>query len=61
MQRHRFDPISALFGVLFVIAALTRLIDVDLPIPWGPMAAIAVVGAGMSLLVSALRRESGDR
>jgi len=59
MQRHRFDPVSAFFGALFVLMALHRLVGDELGIrlPWGVLSAVAVIGFGVVLLVGALRRE----
>jgi hypothetical protein len=63
MQAHRFDPVSAFFGVLFVAAALNQLLDIDVDrlLPWRVFWAVVIIGSGVVLLLSALRREESDR
>jgi len=61
MRRHRFDPISFVFGVLFTVFALAGLADVALPyvfdVRWLVPSLLVVVG--LVLLVSSAR--SGGR
>lgn len=61
MKAHRFDPLSFVFGVVFVLmavaASLRDQIDWDLGI-WLFPASILVLGIG--LLASAIRR-AGER
>lgn len=56
MKRHRFDPLSFVFGVVFVLMALAATfrdqIDWDLGV-WMFPAAVLVLGIG--LLASGLR------
>lgn len=64
MQRHRFDPLSFIFGLLFVAIAGVALIDADL-LAFGDLAwvapALLVVAGGALLLSSAGRRGTDDR
>lgn len=63
MQRHRFDPLSFIFGLLFVAIAGVALIDADL-LAFGDLAwvapALLVVAGGALLLSSAGRRGTVD-
>ena len=61
MERHRFDPISFVFGALFMALALLALADLALPTPvdlaW--IAPILLVILGLVLMLGSARR--GDR
>jgi hypothetical protein len=56
MKRHRIDPISAGFGVLCVWVGIGELVP-ELSIPAAVVWPIVAVAGGVTLLVSALRRE----
>ncbi len=59
MKQHSFDIISAGFGALFIwlgIAELAPQLSVEIAIVW-PIFAVAI---GVSLLVSAIRREQQE-
>jgi len=55
MERHRFDPLSAGFGVVFIVLAISRLVDTSVAVPWKLLWPGAVVVIGVALLSSALR------
>lgn len=61
MERHRFDPISFVFGALFMALALLALADLALPAPvdlaW--IAPILLVILGLVLMLGSAR--GGDR
>ena len=62
MERHRFDPLSFVFGVLFVAVAVlglvgTRVLDLR-DLAW--MAPALLVIAGGALLLSSTRRPAAD-
>lgn len=62
MQRHRFDPLSFTFGLLFVAVAGVALIGPDL-LAFGDLAWVApalLVVAGAALLLSSAGRSSRD-
>jgi hypothetical protein len=63
MTRHRFDPLSFIFGALFVIVAAVGLIDRELltvaDLRW--IAPGLLVAAGALLLVLSGRRTGSDR
>lgn len=59
MRRHDLDPVSLVFGLLFVLAALTLALDAPwlaaLRLRW-VLPALGIV-LGVALLGSALRRD----
>ncbi len=61
MKRHPFDPVSFVFGLIFVLmagaAAVNDEIDWDLA-PWLIPAAVLMLGIG--LLASALRTSNDE-
>jgi hypothetical protein len=61
MERHRFDPLSFIFGLLFVAVAAVALIGVDLldvrDLAW--IAPALLVIAGGALLLSSSRSPAG--
>ena len=61
MKRHPFDPVSFVFGLIFVLmagaAAVNDEIDWDLA-PWLIPAAVLMLGIG--LLASAIRSSSNE-
>lgn len=61
MHAHRFDPLSAVLGVVAIVAGiLVMLGDTDpLSSNLGPWIAIGALGIGIALLPSGRRR--GDR
>ena len=62
MQRHRFDPLSFIFGLLFVAVAGVALIGADVlalrDLTW--IAPSLLVIAGAALLLSSARSGSDD-
>ena len=62
MQRHRFDPLSFIFGLLFVAVAAVALLGGDLivinDLAW--IAPAVLVVAGAVLLLSTAGRGSSD-
>jgi hypothetical protein len=62
MERHRFDPLSFIFGLLFVVVAGLTLVGADVfdlrDLAW--VAPAILVVAGGALLVSATSRGPED-
>ncbi len=66
MHRHRFDPISFVFGLLFLALSVLFVVPAE---PWhiyfdrltlGWLWPLLVIAAGLALLVPAVRRAPGD-
>ena len=62
MERHGFDVISGLFGLLFVAIALIHLFSGagDFDVRWGFVWPVVVVVGGIGILWSAIRRPDDD-
>lgn len=54
MERHRFDPLSAGFGLVFILLAVPTLVA-DLAVPWRVVWPVGVVIIGVFMLVGVLR------
>ncbi len=57
MDRHPFDPLSAGFGLVFILLAVPTLV-VDLAVPWRLIGPAAIVVIGVAMLANVL---TGDR
>lgn len=56
MDRHPFDPISLVFGLLFASAGLMVLLDWSLADEGAVLAPTGLIGLGLALLYQARRR-----
>ena len=62
MYRHRFDPLSAAFGVLFLLIGVPLLFtDLNLfAIRWSWGAPILAIIVGLALLLTGIRRSDDE-
>ena len=64
MKKHRFDPVSFLFGLVFVgIAGAAWITGFDLGVRWFGWAGAAIlIAAGLAMLAGSQRRmQDNDR
>jgi hypothetical protein len=56
MPRHQVEPTPLIAGMLFILIAIVLMTGLDLPISWfhHGIAWVALIGAGVALLVNEL-------
>ena len=58
MNRHQLDPVSLIFGVVFVVFGMAQLVGINIVTEWATLLSIwpiLLVAAGVAVLVSIVR------
>ncbi len=59
MERHPFDPLSAGFGLVFILLAVPSL-AADLAVPWRLIGPVAIVVIGVAMFANVLTGDKRD-